>query len=229
MRLMSISLTAAFILVSLTKCSDAQIEARQVDDFSIIGSAAGWVEGGNSPNAPIQNVGLGLDGLAGHLQNESDGSGAGGRWHTWNDDARWSGDYLAAGVSSISFDFDNVSGNGTDAFIRIGLNSSDGGWFTSEAINVVDGSGWQSLNFDLSSLTHVTGGTGLLSDTLDSVNRFQILSAVNTPTSATGGNFLPGDQIVADFRVDNITAVPEPSAFLLAVVGLSGLVVRRRK
>ena len=81
----------------------------------------------------------------------------------------------------------------------------------------------------MSSLTHVTGGTGLLSDTLDSVNRFQILSAVNTPTSATGGNFLPGDQIVADFRVDNITAVPEPSAFLLAVVGLSGLVVRRRK
>jgi len=73
----------------------------------------------------------------------------------------------------------------------------------------------------LSSLDHVTGGTGLLSDTLDSVNRFEILSAVNIPTSVTGGNFLQGDQIVADFRVDNITAVtavPEPSAFVLAVV-----------
>ena len=232
MRVLPFAFAAALVFVGLSNYSDAQITAGQVDDFSIA-SAAGWVEGGNSANPPIQNTGLGFDGLPGHLQNESDGAGSGGRWHMWNDDARWGGDYLAAGVSNISFDFDNRSGNGTAANVRIGLNSTDGGWFVSNAINIADGNGWQTIDFDLNSLSHVTagGGTGLLSDTLDSVIRFEILSAVNTPSLSNNG-FLQGDLIVADFRVDNITAVtaiPEPSATLLAVAGLAGLVMRRKK
>ena len=231
MRLLPLAFAAAFVFVGLSKCSDAQITTGQVDDFSIA-SAAGWVEGGSSPNPPIQNTGLGFDGLPGHLQNESDGAGSGGRWHMWNDDVRWTGDYVAAGVSNISFDFDNRSGNGTAANIRIGLNSDDGGWFVSNAINIADGSGWQTIDFDLASLSHVANGTGLLSDTLDSVTRFEILTAASTPTSVSDSNFLRGDQIVADFRVDNITAVtaiPEPSATLLVVAGLAGLVMRRKK
>ncbi|MDB2686304.1 PEP-CTERM sorting domain-containing protein, partial [Mariniblastus sp.] len=159
--------------------------------------------------------------------------GSGGRWQMWNDDVRWQGDYQAAGVSQITFDFDNVSGNGTDANLRIGLFGSGGGWFVSDAINVADGSGWQTVGFDLASLNHVAagGGSGTLSDTLTSVSRFEILSAANTPSFASS-NLLRGDQLVADFRVDNITAVnavPEPSATLLMIVGLGGLVMRRKR
>lgn len=230
---MKIRSFATFLIVALVATagvSNAQITFGLVDDFSVAGDSADWVEGGNSPNAPEQNSGLGLDGLAGHLQNVSDGGGSGGRWHMWNDDARWSGDYLSAGVSQISFDFDNRSGNGVDANVRIGLNGV-GGWFVSDAINVADGSDWQTLDFQLADLTHVAagGGSGILSETLGSVARFEILSSVNTPTFAAGGNLLQGDNLVADFRVDNISAVPEPSGILLLIGAVSGLAIRRRK
>lgn len=206
--------------------ANGQISLGQVDDFTVA-SAAGWSEGGASPNPPVHNSGLGLDGIAGHLQNISDGAGSGGRWLMFNDDTRWTGDYLAADVDAIELDFDNQSGNGTDANVRIALNGV-GGWFVSDSFLVTDGSGWDTFRFDLLDLSHLSGGSASLTDTLSDVTNFQILSSAATPTIGNGGN-PQGDQLVADFRVDNITAVPEPSSLVLLAVSSIGLVVRRRR
>ena len=217
---------AASILALAPSLVSAQIQWGNVDDFTAV-SAAGWSEGNPSPNPPVHNAGPGLDGAAGHLQNVSDGAGQGGRWLMFNSDPRWTGDYTAAGVDKIIIDFDNRSGNGVDANLRIALNGG-GGWFLSNDIQIADGSGWQRHHFDLLSLSHVAGGTGLLSDTLTNVNNFEILSAVGTP-SVGGGGVLRGDNLVADFRVDNITAIPEPGSAALVALGVLGIGLRRRK
>ena len=232
MRVLIFVVATALILTGLNQNSSAQIISGQVDDFSLA-DAMGWQEGSASPNPPTQNFGLGLDGLPGHLQNVSDGSGAGGRWQMWNEDTRWQGNYSAANIVEIALDFENVSGNGTDANLRIGL-FGNGGWFVSGANNVSDGSGWQNFSFDLADLNHVAagGGSGILGDTLTTVSRFEILSSVNPPTFSSNNSVLQGDQLVADFRVDNITAVgavPEPSATLVVLVSLSGLLMRRQR
>jgi len=155
---MRVSFFAALVVtvLSFIPCGSAtaQITLGQVDDFSLAGSAAGWQEGSASPNQPTHNSGLGLDGISGHLQNVSDGSGSGGRWLMWNDDARWTGDYLASDVSNLLFDFNNVSGNGVEANVRVGFDGL-GGWFVSDAVNVADV--WGRLHGSRSSLllTHL--------------------------------------------------------------------------
>ena len=207
----------------------ADVVLGQVDDFSG-GTADDWVEGGASPNPPTHNSGTGPDGAAGHLQNAADGAGSGGRLLMWNDDNRWQGNYITAGVPGINFAADNRSGNGTQMNLRIGM-FGGGGWFVSNAVALADGSGWTDISYDLSSLTHVAagGGTGVLNDTLTSVTRFEILSAAGTPSFGSGGNLLQGDNLVGDLRIDNITAVPEPGMIgLLAIAGLAGLSRRRR-
>lgn len=221
-------LTFAVALTILSVApANGQITLGQVDDFTAA-SAAGWTNGGASPNPPTHNTGLGLDGIAGHLQETSDGAGSGGRLLLFNDDARWTGDYFGAGVEGIQLDFDNRSGNGTDANLRVAFNGA-GGWFISDDILVADGSGWQTLGFDLLSLNHLAGGSGTLSDTFSNVTNFEILSSVSDTPGIGGAGIVQGDQIVADFRFDNITAVPEPSSLVLLAVSSIGLAVRRRK
>jgi len=219
----SLSMAMAFLCAAPTT---GQISLGTVDDFTIA-STNGWTHGGFS-NLPTHNTGAGLDGLAGHLQNISDGAGSGGRWFTFNSDARWMGDYVSAGVSVLEFDFDNRSGNGTGANLRIALNGP-GGWFISDDMLVADGTGWQTMGFDLLALNHLSGGSGVLTDTLSSATRLEILSSVSDIPSVAGPGFVRGDQLIADFRIDNIRAVPEPGALVLIVMSALGLVVLRRK
>ena len=226
------SFVAFSFAILLAHPVDAQITAGLIDDFSSPGSF-GFIEGGASPNPPAQISDPGLDGLPGVLQNISDGSGSGGRWQMRNNDLRYTGDYVAAGIESIVFDFDNLSADadsGSVANLRIGF-EGDGGFFASDALVIDNTLGFETVSFDLASLNYVSGGTANLADTLASVTQFEILSAVNTPV-VTGSGFLQGDNLVADFRVDNITAitaVPEPTATVILMLGLTGLATRRRR
>ena len=226
----------SFVAFSLTLLlahpADAQITAGLIDNFSSPGSF-GFMEGGASPNPPAQISDPGLDGLPGVLQNISDGSGAGGRWQMRNNDLRYTGDYVAAGIESIVFDFDNLSADtdsGAIANLRIGF-QGNGGAFVSDALVIDNTPGFETVSFDLASLNYVSGGTANLADTLANVTQFEVLSAVNTP-AVTDSGFLQGDILVADFRIDNITAVtavPEPTATVIVMLGLAGLATRRRR
>ena len=211
----SVLVCAACAVLAFLPTAHGQISLGQVDDFSAV-SNGGWFEGASSPNQPVHDIGLGPDGVAGHLQNISDGGGSGGRWLMLNSQPRWQGDYLSAGVNATLIDFDNRSGNGTDGNYRVAFNGI-GGWFISDDFLVADGTGWQQGVFDLASLSHLAGGTGSFTDTFSFVTQFEILSSVSdTPSIGIGPR---GDNLFADFRVDNIRA-----AGSLGDVDLNGVI-----
>ena len=216
----SVFVFAVCAVLAFSPTAHGQISLGQVDDFSAV-SNAGWVEGPSSPNPPVHDIGVGLDGLAGHLQNISQGFGSNGsRWLTFNSETRWQGDYLSAGVNAILVDFDNRSGNGTAGNFRVAFLGS-GGWFISDDFLVADGTGWQQGVFELASLSHVpnSGGTGSLTDTLSNVTQIELLSSVSDTPGVGNSGRVQGDPLLADFRVDNIRAAGQ-----LGDVDLSGVV-----
>ena len=215
----SVFVFAVCAVLAFSPTAHGQISLGQVDDFSAV-SNGGWFEGASSPNQPVHDIGLGPDGVAGHLQNISDGGGSGGRWLMLNSQPRWQGDYLSAGVNAILIDFDNRSGNGTDGNYRVAFNGI-GGWFISDDFLVADGTGWQQGVFELASLSHVpnSGGTGSLTDTLSNVTQIELLSSVSDTPGVGNSGRVQGDPLLADFRVDNIRAAGQ-----LGDVDLSGVV-----
>ena len=155
----------------------------------------------------------------------------------WNTGSVWTGDYIGAGVGFIDLWVDNRS-VGVNLNIRIAFDGP-GGWFTSAAEEVKAGSGWTNLSFDLdkSNFTYLagTGDTASFSDTMTMVSNFEIFSSVGLPTLSPndGGQHLQGDEIVADMRIDDISAVaiPEPRTYGLAIgmLVVAFAVIKRRR
>jgi len=227
-----------FVSFSLTcllaNTSSAQIALGQVDDFSVAGDALGWVQGGSSATPPAHNIGLGPDGSAGHLEVVSGALGQ-PRLLFWNQ-TQWTGDYTSAGVSRIRLFADNRSsagaGGGADINLRLALRGPSNDWYVTDAVPLADGSGWTSLLFDLdpTSLTSAAGPNNGAAAALASVERLELLSALNVPGTGNSPGVLQGDLLTASLRIDNITAIPEPSSMaMLTLTALSGAVVRRRR
>lgn len=193
----------------------------QVDDFQG-GTAAAWRIGRTA--TVTTNVATGGPAGVGdaYLRFDSNGGRVAGRHVFFNTD-QWSGDYAAAGVKGIALDAINLSVDET-LFVRVAIGTnqsgSSGTWFAStNPVTLAPGSGWQSLRMSLAEadMTFVRGGESY-AQVLASVQSLRILSAENAS--------LQGDQIVAAIGVDNVTAVPEPSAL---ATGLTALAVWRRR
>lgn len=193
----------------------------------------GWTRP-RSSEAPTFTANPSFDGQPGYLINRSTASGAGNRWNMRTTSSTWTGDYLGANVGGISLWADNRSGVGTTIDLRLAFNGA-GGWFITDAIAITDsivGNEWTLYQFDLSSLTHVAQGSGLVEDTLSNVTAFQMLVAEDVPSRIGGQGFIQADSVPStDLRFDNIsaTAIPEPSALILSAVTLIAGASRRRR
>ena len=216
---------AAWLIGTLILGAGASLQAAtigQIDNFEN-GTTQGWTVSllGSPHPAPPVNIATGGPLGAGdnYLQLTSvGGSGAGNRMLVINP-AQWTGNYIAAGITSISMDVNN--NGGSDLFLRLlfenpmGMPPTDVA--ATSSVFVPAGSGWTHISFGVaeSNLTALAGSvhTVLLNTT-----------AIRIYDSAALD--FPGPAVVARLGVDNIAAagVPEPGAWSLLGGGLAALI-----
>jgi hypothetical protein len=143
----------------------------------------------------------------------------------------WTGDFVTPGVTAVSMDLLNPNPSTTLTMriaFRDGTSNSSPAYVTdnADAISLAPNSGWTQVTFQINSSVMTTvGSPGDFTTFLENVQEFRIVD------SATATYM--GDQFSSQtyFGVDNIMAVPEPSALALSALALSALVaagLRRR-
>ena len=196
----------------------------QTDDFQD-GTTQNWTNGGAPGAPPIVNFTSGGPGGAGdhYIQITSlGGGGPGSRLTAFNRD-QWLGDYVGQGITAIEMDLNNVGDVGLSLRIAfkqdLGISSPG---YLSQAFVLPAGSGWQHFVFtiDMASMIALNGPFDF--NTFFSGN-FQEVRIINE----VGATNLNGDPIAAQLGVDNIHAVPEPTSFVLAAVGLFAIFAAR--
>lgn len=218
-----------FVVASMAALTPSAmaIMAGQRDSFSSA-DTAGW--SGGSMTGVIGDGGP-LGAGDAFFRVVADGAGPNGKMTTYNRTERWLGNYTGAGVGRIEMDLRNFSTQ--PLTIRLGIKMFTGqsvpGYVTSNARAFVlpaDGQ-WHHAGFNITEadMVGVNGPFLPLSDLLvGGVNAFQelrILHSVN-PT-------LQGDNLSASMGIDNIAAVPAPTAGLLTAAFAAGLASRRRR
>ena len=175
------------------------------DDFED-GTVSGWMEGPGSPNPPTNVPDGGPDGPGdNYLENRSSGGVGPGSGLVMFNQAQWTGDYLAAGVTRIEAQMANLGQ--TDLFMRIAIEGQPLERYGSAVPELVPADGqWRPVVFELSDafLTRISG-SGPLSDVLSGVTTLRILAASNSPAWT-------GDRVVATLGVDDILAAGDTTA-----------------
>lgn len=189
-----------------------------IDTFEGL-STDGWSSGGANPTPPGVVVTGGPAGVGdGYLLLQSSGvSGPGGKLVAFSS-AQWAGNYLAAGITGIRMDVNNLGA--TKLSLRLSLtDSAFGGALSSTPVLVAAGSGWHAALFSLMPAALI----GTPASTLADVVQFRLFHA----TTAS----LPGDNVAAQLGIDNVTAVPEPARAWTLAMGLAALAcgVRARR
>lgn len=199
----------------------------EVDTFA--GGIEGWSAGPGGHPVPPEVIATGGPGGVGdaYLQVVAlGGSGPGSRLSVQNLD-QWAGDYLAAGISGIAMHLNNSGPN--DLHLRLlfanlsNLPDSVDAAISAEAVVVPAGSGWVHVVFPIapSALLPMPGS---ISSALSNASELRIF---HNPDPVFGGPGMGAPPVVATLGIDNITAVPEPSAAWLAIAGLGFLGLRR--
>jgi hypothetical protein len=193
-------IAAVFSIV--VPCAHGAVTLFQTDDFNALN---GWTSGNQNPNPPAILADSGpLGGGDSALRVLANGGQAGGRLVTFNQ-TTWTGDFTGEGVVTITTDLRNL---GTLSLsVRIAFNGP-GGWWITAAESVPPFAGWSSHDFDIraSALIASEGGTSATA-TLADVTEMRILHSPNPDHT--------GIALSSTMLVDNVTAVPEPSALLL--------------
>jgi autotransporter-associated beta strand protein len=194
---------AAGLLVAFPAIATG-ITLNQVDMFQ--GSTDSWTDGHGGGNLLVIGTG-GPDGAGdSYLQVSSGSFGGSTRMITFNK-SQWTGDYITAGVSTISMSLKNF---GTATLpIRITIRDATGGqiipgYSSTNAFMLPADGQWHKAQFLLDSADMTAVGTGLppLSTELTAVEDFRLLSATQPS--------IIGDAISAQIGVDDITALPRP-------------------
>ena len=174
------------------------IVPNQFDNFED-GTTQGWGSGNPNPTPPANITTGGPTGTDDNYLRvvSNGGSGAGSKLVVMNS-TQWTGDYLAAGVTSISMHIKNFGT--TTLNMRIVLEGPGGNFWSVNPMVVAATSDWQLISFSVQA-ANLTGGLNVNS-TLSGVTGVRILH------SAAGGS--KGDAVAAQIGLDNITAVSQP-------------------
>ena len=141
----------------------------------------------------------------------------------------WTGDFIHAGVTAVSMDLLNPNPSHTATMriaFRDGTTNSSPAYVTdnADAITLAPNSGWTHVTFQINSnVMSTVGAPGDFTTFLENVQEFRIVDSVTQSYM--------GDQFTSNtfFDVDNIVAVPEPSAFILSALALSALFAAHRR
>ncbi|MEM8681496.1 MAG: hypothetical protein AAGF97_19285 [Planctomycetota bacterium] len=155
------------------------------------------------------------------LLNVANGIGGPGSRVALFNEMQWTGDYLAAGVDTLSIDLRAEANPTADLSIRLGFESFVGERYVTDAFILPQDDVWRSATFDISpsALTQVGGGL-TAEEVMSNVMEMRIISAA--------GLDWRGDLVAANLFADNITAVPEPTIGFGALLGLLACIRRRR-
>ncbi|PIE17151.1 MAG: hypothetical protein CSA66_06645 [Proteobacteria bacterium] len=167
----------------------------QVDSFTA-GDAAGWSTGGDNVGA-VADAGPAGDGDAA-LEVVSDGSGQGGHIAVFNQAARWTGDWAAAGVSQLRVDLKNTSA--VPLAVRIKLErgpAMETDYVVSAAQTVPADGAWSSYTFDV--------GVAGLSGPADPASA--LANVVRLWIQHDPDGIHPPDAQAGALLIDNITAL----------------------
>lgn len=205
----------AAVLAITAPCALGAVTLLQTENFNTLG---GWASGSPNPNPPSILADSGpLGGGDSALRVIANGGGAGGRLVTFNRTTTWTGDFSGEGVDAIAADLRNL---GTSSLsVRIAFNGP-GGWWITAAESVPAFAGWGSHLFDIraTSLVASDGATSAAA-TLADVTEMRILHAPNPDHT--------GVALSSTMLIDNVTAVPEPSALIL--LAWSPLLLKRKR
>jgi hypothetical protein len=190
-----------------------QVTLGHVDNFQSL-DTSGWTMGLNSIMLPtVISTGGPMGANDASLEVISTGgSKANSKMITFNA-CQWTGNYVAAGVTSITTEMADFGLN--PLFMRIAIQDNFGSEYGSTtAVMLPADSRWHPLSFDMmpSGLTLIQGGSSA-TQSLSNVGVLRVLSAQNAPS-------FMGDTVKATLGIDDITAVPEPG--LLAPLALLG-------
>ena len=180
----------------------AAVTLHQVENFSGIHA---WTSGDPNPNPPVIQPDAGPLGSGDSALRVSSNGGnfAGGRLVVYNE-SLWTGDYTAAGILSLAVDLRNLGTNTLS--MRVAVNG-DSGWFVTTTSPVTAFSGWTSQIFDLRPAALVSAGGADAAATLATVRELRILHSTVVDYR--------GARVSSGFMVDNVRAIPEPSAAMI--------------
>lgn len=131
----------------------------------------------------------------------------------------WAGNYVAECITALRLDLNHIAG--TDPLrIRIMIWGDGGVWGSTSTIPLpATGGGWNTytfgltasdltfVNFDITGPANSGGGSGILADTLSTVNRIQIRHDYDAPPTPPGSH---PQHVHGTLGVDNIQAISEP-------------------
>lgn len=196
-------LAGAAIVAALVGVVARAVTCGQIDDFED-GSVMGWSEGAVSPNPPTNVADGGPTGAGdAYLRNVSSGGFGAGSKMVMSNNAQWTGDYMAAGVTRIEMDMANFGS--TPLAMRVAIQATVAlatvQYCSTQAVSLPADGQWRHVAFDLTEddLTRVLGSAAVV-DALQSVNELRVLSSAAGPAWR-------GDAIAATLAVDNIRAV----------------------
>lgn len=224
----TLPLTLLALVLLITVRPAGAIVFGQLDDFQD-GTTMNWGNGANQ----VQLVGSGGPGGVNdaYMQVTATGGGAGGRLVAQNFN-QWLGDYIGAGVTAIEFDL--INQGAVTLSIRLAFKTESGfssSGYLSLPIILAPGSSWQhfSISITEANLTAINGSGGTPPAPYGTF--FQNGIGETRIINEAGATNLMGDPVVGQLGIDNIHAIPEPTATMLAAGGLFwlGVLFFRRK